>query len=180
MILNRHNMKFIFVNIILILTFLSANAQAIFDNEADYEKAYQQNIKKTHIDGVYIPASIAEAFTELELLAEKEDLLKFASAPEEIVSKKLHFGLGRWIMLKWNFYTGSRLSHLLKEKGIPTPDFMGKFIVQTFHRHLNNVPLDMDTLIADIQAKHVEDLKEIRKNRTVLKEETRQADPPKN
>ncbi len=142
------------LSIITVLSSYMAFSQGIAikgsDSETAYEKQYQKNIKLTKINGVYIPGSVREAHKRISKLTPPEAISKFASAPEKEVCIKLHFGIGRWMIGNWNFFEGSRLSHLLKGKGVLHPDDMAQFLLRTYHRHLNDVPLEEEKLAEDL------------------------------
>lgn len=110
--------------------------------------------------GVYIPKDLDDAFKELSDLSSPESLQKFKLSDEMTAAKKLHFGLGRWIIYNWNFYEGSRFSHYLKQKGLSHPDDMAKFVMICFHRHLNNKPLEEEELIKVLVDERMRYLKE--------------------
>lgn len=122
------------------------------ESETAYKKQYQKNITLTKINGVYIPGSVREAHKRISKLTPPEAISKFASAPEKQVCEKLHFGIGRWMIGNWNFFEGSRLSHLLKSKGVLHPDDMAQFLLRTYHRHLNDVPLEEEKLAEELAA----------------------------
>lgn len=103
----------------------------------DAEAKYARNIKKSRINGVYIPKDHLEAVKELKEISPKDALAKFRAQPEEVVVKKLHFGLGRWIRYNWNFYEGSRLGEHLKTMGVSHPDDMSAFLMILLYRDLN-------------------------------------------
>ena len=145
-------------------------AQDPVSDEQSFEERYARNIKKSRINGVYIPKNLDEAMMEVEALSTDEALAKFKSGEEELVAKRLHFGLGRWMIYNWNFYEGSRFSHYLKELGINHPDDQAKFVIVSLHRKLNNLPLEIDQQIAEFQkAREKERLDKIK----VIKEEKR-------
>ena len=129
---------------IVILLLCTNMLHGQIDFEKEYENQYATNIQKEYINDVYIPADLNEAFEELKRLSNEEGLQKFKNAEEEVVSRKLHFGLGRWIAFKWNFEAGSRLSHTMKEIGVTFPDDMVQMTIVSFHRHLNGIPLDIE------------------------------------
>jgi len=131
-----------FIQLFSILLFCIPSYSQI-DHETDFQKQYQLNIKKEYINDVYIPADFDEAFAELERLADPEAIGKFKGAPEEAISRRLHFGLGRWISVNWNYEGGSRLSHLMKEMGVTFPDDMVEMTIVSFHRHLNDIDIDL-------------------------------------
>lgn len=134
--------------------FLTTQAQVMAKKDSPeaiaFEKEYQKNIKMTKIRGVYIPADIDEALVRLEKLSPPASMQKFSSGEEKMVCKKLHYGLGRWMMENWNFYGGSRLSHAMKSEGVVHPDDMAQFLMRLLHRKLNNSPLDKEALAEEL------------------------------
>ncbi len=144
------------ITLLLLILFSSchllAQTIAIEGSAADleYQKEYNKNITLTKINGVYIPGSLEEAFKRINKLSPAESRAKFQNAPEKEVCKKLHFGLGRWMIEKWNFYGGSRISHLLKTKGLLHPDDMAQFLLRSYHRFLNELPLEEEALINEL------------------------------
>jgi len=139
---------------LLLLSFICVSTitgQSTDLNKEVYEAQYQRNIKQTRIDGTYIPADIEEALKILKSISPEEGLSKFSNFPDEKeAAKKMHFGVGRWIIVNWNFYDGSRLSHLLKEKGVLHPDDMANFLLVLLHRQLNQKALDPDPIIKEL------------------------------
>jgi hypothetical protein len=113
----------------------------------EMDSIYQANITKTRINGVYIPKDLEDAYEEFLDLSPAEALEKFKTAPEEVVAKKLHFGIGRWMIINWSFYEGSRLSHSLRLMGLLHPDDMADFLIIYFHRRLNEKPPKIDALV---------------------------------
>lgn len=105
------------------------------------DSTYQSNIKRTRINGVYIPKDLDDAFLELNSLSDAQSKTKFRIAQEELVAKKLHFGLGRWMEVNWSFEEGSRFSHFLTAYGLIYSDDMIDFMLRMYHRHLNGKPL---------------------------------------
>ena len=135
--------------------------------EAAYDSVYQENISREYINNVYIPEDLDDAFREIKSLSSPSSLEKF-SAEDESVTRKLHFGIGGWIMHNWNFYDGSRFSHHLKSYGIHNPDDMVQFFLIAFHRHLNEKPLALDTLAAGIIEQRQQILEEQQKDGEVI------------
>lgn len=142
-------------------------------SEKEYQIQYQKNIKKSKINGIYIPRDLDDAFKEIIALAPEDAILNFKGGEELVVAKKLHHGLGKWILMKWNLEEGSRYSHHLKQKGLSFPEDMVQFTIRAFHRHLNNVKLEEEILVKEYTDKRLEEQKERNKNRKVLKEEVR-------
>ncbi len=114
----------------------------------EYDKIYQENIKKSRIAGVYIPVDEEDAINEIKALSPGEGLKSFSLiANEWEAAKKLHFGLGRWMDVNWSFTEGSRLSHHLKKQGVLHPDDMTTYLLVLLHRTLNAKPLDNKEIV---------------------------------
>ena len=131
--------------LIIFLTLVTAqlSAQIIPQTAEEAEKEYQSNIKKSRLNGVYIPINIGDAIDEIIRLSPEESIEKFKNGEEDVVVRKLHFGLGKWLSLKWNFDLGSRYSHYLRGMGVTYPDDMISFTLRSLHRHLNGVPMEL-------------------------------------
>jgi hypothetical protein len=159
--------KFLFIAIFYFLIAFGLKAQIKSDKgppstPEEIEKQYKRNIKKSIINGVYIPVDINDAMKEMKKLSSPESMEKFKNAPENIIAKKLHFGLGRWLIYNWNFYYGSRLEHYLKGLGIEHPDDMADFLIISFHRYLNGKDLDSLKLAEEFHKKRIEMIKKSR------------------
>ena len=144
--------------ILLIFCGLPLFAPAVFSQtETEMEAEYARRIKEEMLFGVYIPADLEEAYVELSRLADPAGLKEFISAPEDSIRRKLHFGLGRWIMINWGLEEGSRISHHLKLKGVSVPDDMVRIIIVTWHRRLNNLPTKLEDEIAMVKVRMAEE-----------------------
>ncbi len=119
-------------------------------NYKDFERQYEKNIRKTRINGVYIPKDLDDVFSQLEKRSEPEAIRSFKLAPEELVAKKLHFSLGRWMIFNWNFEEGSRISHYLHELGLQDNDDRAQFLIVSFHRHLNEKDLEVEKRVTEL------------------------------
>lgn len=125
--------------------------------KAEIDKRYNENIKKTRIDGVYIPIDYKEAINEIKALAPDDGLASFIAIPDEdIAARKLFFGLGRWMALNWSFAEGSRLSHSIKNLGVVHQDDMIVFILTMLHRDLRNDTRDPKDVIQRLAQKRKE------------------------
>lgn len=127
-------------------------------SEKRFMEKYERNIKKARINGVYIPVDLMDAFNELTALSSKESLDKFKYADTDFVVKRLHYGIGRWITVNWNLYDGSRIGHHLKTYGVTHPDDQVRFLLTTYHNHLNSKDLDVETIAAKILAERTREL----------------------
>jgi len=146
-----------FLRYILLITITLTLSSAYAQDKApmpttpeEAEAKYAKNIKKSRINGVYIPKDHIEALQELKEMSPAESLAKFRTQSEDMVVKKLHFGLGRWIRYNWNFYEGSRLAEHLKTMGVSHPDDMSTFLMKLLHRDLNGNPANEKELAAEL------------------------------
>ncbi len=162
-------MKHTFLLLILFASsqFTTAIAQT-GDSIEEAEKRYNSNIRKSKIDGIYIPENIGDAIQEIIRLSPPESIEKYKSVNEDFVVKRLHFGLGKWLAENWNFYEGSRYSHYLRLKGVTYPDDMIDFTLRSLHRHLNNVPLEIEERAQMIRQKRRKALEDRRGSGTVI------------
>jgi len=145
-------------------------------NEKEYEQLYERNIRKSRINGVYIPADLNEAFAELDALSPPESVEKFKNAPEEVIETKLHFGLGRWIYIFWNFEEGSRYVEHLKQLGLMDFDHMIMFTIVTYHRHKNNKPLNVEELVEKYRQERLKYIEELKSRTEITPIETKKID----
>lgn len=155
---------------------MSAAQEGVSDkmDATDVKLSYEELIKKEFINDIYIPESLSDAFVELKRLSDKRGLNKFKEGEESVVATKLHFGLGRWIMKKWNLYDGSRYSHYLREKGLSYPDDMARFTIISLHRHLNDLPLDVDNRIKAVKDLRDKEYRERMLEKKLIKEITKE------
>ncbi len=138
--------KVILTSLLWILTGSNLVVAQETSYEREYESEYQTRITKTHINGRYIPKDIEDAMIELDRLIDEPSKQKLKSVPEEVAVRRIHFTFGRWMILNWGFYEGSRLSHYLKSKGVTYPDDMASALIAWYHRKLNGKPLLIDEL----------------------------------
>jgi len=142
------------------------------DTEAEYNKGYKWRVRQEVLYGVYIPKDLGEAFNELNRKISKENQAKFKSLTEEQAVSKLFFSFGRWMILNWQFYEGSRFGAYLKTAGIHHPEDQARFVIKAYHRYLNKKPLDIKGLAEGIKAKVKKQQADKVKKGEVLHEET--------
>ena len=128
---------------ILFFLFWMCISHAQEEYAEQFQKQYEQNIKKEYINDIYIPENVSDAMRQLDQLSTASGRARLLETDESTASKRLVYGLGKWMSLNWNFYEGSRLSHHLKQLGVSRPDDMSKFLIVTYHRHLRNHPLEV-------------------------------------
>ena len=158
-IINHLKKLGLIIGIISLVLSLNAQTASPFSRE-EMDKSYEKNIKKARVNGVYIPVDFDDAFEEFKHLADEEALVSFTNYEEDVAVNKLHFGLGRWMIVNWSFYEGSRLSHYLREKGLLHPDDMASYLIRMFHRKLNGKELNDEALISSYAMKRKKELKE--------------------
>jgi hypothetical protein len=155
----------------IFLVCLSTAAQEFPRSEPEYDSLYARNILLEEIDGIYIPKDLQDAFAELKRLSSPQDIEKFRKAPEELMRTKLHFGLGRWMIVNWAFYEGSRFAYFLREAGLEHPDDMARVVIVCFHRHLNQQPLHFDEEVIYYHALREKERQQRESRKEVISEE---------
>lgn len=166
-------MKASFINTILLFAICNVGI-AQFDQanttDIDTKVSYEENIKKEYINDIYIPIDMEDAYKEISRLSDDESLIRFRDAEEEVVARKLHFGLGKWIMLKWNMHEGSRFSHYLRNMGVSFPDDMAKFVIVSYHRYLNGREIQLEERAKAIKDKREKEHRDRIAKQKLLKE----------
>lgn len=159
------------------IAFLFALALPVFgqdgppNDEKEYQRQYQERIKKDRLFGVYIPKNLDDALLQLDKLIPPKKQAELLLMPEDSVCKKLHPTLGRRIMDNWGFYGGSRLSHYLKSAGVTFPDDMADFILLSYHRKLNHKPVNLKEMATYYREKRHKEYEAELKQGKIIKEE---------
>lgn len=139
--------------------------------EAEYERQYQERIKKDKLNGTYIPKNLEEAMLELDKRISVESRAKLINIPEDSVCNVMHNRLGQWIILNWGFYGGSRLSHYIRSAGITFPDDMADFLILAYHRRLNAKPIGIKELATEFKEKRKQEFDDRKKKGKVIQEQ---------
>jgi len=137
------------------------------------DSLYNANIKKSTLYGIYIPRNTQDALSKLIELTDDEARKKLLTIDENLMAKKLYFGLGRWMEYNWNFAEGSRFSHFLRTKGLTYPEDMTRFMLITFHRYIRNAALDSDALILTISNERTQKIKKEQDKMPIISTETK-------
>lgn len=160
------------------ILFLSCQSMVAQSDDLSPEERYEWRLRQTKLNGIYIPKDLNDVFVQLNELIEFASQEKFKRAAEDTVMHKLHFSLGKWMMVNWGFYEGSRLTAYLNNIGLFHPDDMARFLIVSYHRTLNQRPLEVKEQIESLKAKR----EVLRTNRLlegeVLHQERRQVSPP--
>lgn len=141
--------------------------------ELEYQRQYQERIRKEVLNGVYIPKNLDDAMKELDKRIDAEGRDKFKSIPEEKVCELMHFRLGQWIIHNWGFYGGSRFSHYLRSAGVTYPDDMADLVILSYHRRLNEKPFVIKDLASEFKEKRKKEYQEKIKKGEIIYEEAR-------
>ena len=141
-------------------TFLLSQAQTFPNTRAELDSVYAVNIKMSKLYGIYIPKDVDDAIVRLNKMTPPDAIEKFKNAPDEVtVSQKLKLGIGRWMVVNWNFEEGSRLSHYLKQQGVLHPEDMSQYLLRTYYRRLNDLPDNSAAMIEELAIARKETVK---------------------
>ncbi|WP_051229773.1 DUF6794 domain-containing protein [Psychroserpens burtonensis] len=120
------------ITIILLLVFGTVFSQ-------DDCKDYKEN---------YIPKNLKDAIEYLNCELSESDKTEFKNKEEDDAVTELHFGTGMGIRNGWELWKGkNQISRFFNSKGISHPDDISSIILTSFHRELNNKPIDLDSQI---------------------------------
>jgi hypothetical protein len=98
---------------------------------------------KNSPEGILIPADLESCFKELTAMLAPELIEKMRSGTEDDMIE-YHFGLGMWMRNNWGLWGESPLAKWFNNKGIKHADDMSGIILDSFWRHLNKKPLNLD------------------------------------
>lgn len=141
--------------------------------EEEFERQYQDRIRKDVLNNVYIPKNLDDAMRELDKRVSVEAREKFKSIPEEDVCSVMHNRLGQWMIHNWGFYGGSRLSHYLRSAGVTFPDDMADFLILAYHRRQHGKPIPIKELASEFRERRKKEHQERLKKGKVIHEEVR-------
>jgi hypothetical protein len=99
---------------------------------------------------VYIPKDLDECFVQLEKLLKPKDIEKMRSGTEQDMVL-YHINAGMWMRNNWGLWRGSHLAKWFNTQGIWHPDDMSGIILDSFWRHLNNKPINLDQQVKSYQ-----------------------------
>ncbi len=179
---NHNKLKMNKLSIISLFLFCFANALYSQTDSVEHrseKEKYEWRLRQEVLYGTYIPKDVNEVLLELNKKIDSPSKAKFATLTETEAVTKLFFSLGRWMTHNWGLYEGSRLSKYIQDLGIHHPDDMVRFFIIIYHRSLTKQPLEVKALIAQIQEKEAAEKQERLKNGTILHEEKKKIDKPK-
>ncbi|MEQ1746654.1 MAG: DUF6794 domain-containing protein [Saprospiraceae bacterium] len=148
------------------------------NTDAEFERQYQERIKKDRLGGVYIPRNLDDALAQLNKLTSEEARQKFKALSEDSVCRIMHNRLGQWMVVNWSFYEGSRLSNYLRSAGVTYPDDMADFLILAFHRQVNGHPVSIRETAIYFKEKRKQEWLREQSDGVVLREEVRKRPRP--
>jgi hypothetical protein len=123
-----------------------------------------QEKKVTRKDWKYVPINLDDAIHRLDYLISDSNKLSFKETEEPRAVNYANMGpWGTWIRNDWKLWKGSRLNSYFDSLGIHHPEEMTNVIFTSFHRHLNNRPIDLNGQIALIVDFHKNPQKYLKK-----------------
>lgn len=93
------------------------------------------------------PTTLEETFIYLDNTFDDTSKYTFMTMPEDVATTRLHMGFGMSIRNRWGLWGNSKLKHYFLEKGVFHPDDMSGIIFTSYHRYLNNRPIELDSQI---------------------------------
>lgn len=90
--------------------------------------------------------NLKDCFIELEKMLDPEMLEEFKNTPENRLAM-YHHGLGRFLRNKWHLWSDGSLKAYFNNIGIKHPDDMSGIILESFRRHLNDEPIDLESQV---------------------------------
>lgn len=97
-----------------------------------------------------IPINLEDCFAVLTRELVPEDITFIKQNEDNVIL--LHHSLGQYLRNKWGLWEDhSDLKTYFQELGLFHPDDMSGLILRSFHRHLNNKPLEIEIQIKSYQ-----------------------------
>ena len=147
-------------------------------NDREFEKQYQERIKKDRLNGIYIPRNLDDALAQLDKLTSDDAKKIYKNIPEDTICLLMHNRLGQWMIVNWSFYEGSRLSNYLRSAGVSYPDDMADFVLLAYHRHLHGKPVSIKEFAELFHEKRKTEWRSQVEDGEILREEVRQRPKP--
>ena len=111
----------------------------------DANKRIEQKGCGMKLDTLRLSEALKTAFKTIEEAGSQNDLNEFKKCPEDKLSR-YHHGLGRYLrntLGLWNEKSDIK-KYFNDELGILHPDDMSGIILVSFHRHINDKPLELE------------------------------------
>jgi len=88
------------------------------------------------------PTALEETIPYLNQYMDDTIKYTFMVLPEQDAVSKMHFPYGMWIRNEWGLWRDSELKKFFNEYEVYQPDAMSAIIFTSYHRFLNNEPID--------------------------------------
>jgi hypothetical protein len=110
-----------------------------------FAQGYSDNSAKQTEKQVYVPKNLDECYAEITKNLLKPEIEEYKNTREDIAVARAHMGLGMWIRNNWGLRTkDSDLARYFRGMGVFHPDDMSGIILTSFHRYLNNRPIELN------------------------------------
>ena len=92
-----------------------------------------------------IPSNLSECFSELDKIIDSSDEKDwFKNSTEEKVVGLTHHGFGSQLRNQWKLWEkDSKMSKYFSTLGVWHADDMSGIIITSYHRHINNIKVDL-------------------------------------
>lgn len=97
------------------------------------------------------PTTLEETYLYLNQMFDDTEKYGFMTLPEDVSTSRLHRGFGMWIRNNWGLWRDSKLKHYFLDKGVGHPEDMSGIILTSYHRYLNNKPIDLEEQVKKYQ-----------------------------
>jgi len=98
------------------------------------------------------PETVEQAVSILEIKWSTEEKEDYKKIPEAEATGNLHMTVGMTIRNSWLRHGNDSLKNQLIQLGIKDYDSMSDIILRSFHRKLNNIPIDLEGQVNYIKA----------------------------
>lgn len=98
----------------------------------------------------YVPKSLDDAMAFMDCNWKDREVFKQKEEKDAVADE--HFAKGRWIRNGWGLSEAKNpLYKQFKSLGVTFPEDISTVILTSYHRHLNNRPIDLDGQISDFK-----------------------------
>lgn len=95
-----------------------------------------------------IPTNLDESIEFLKRKIPAGELEEFKNLPERRAVGATHHGIGMHLRNTWGLWSGSELKDWFLERGVWHADDMSGIIIKSFHRVLNDKPIELEKQIS--------------------------------
>ena len=111
------------------------------------------NLPRCHAQTGNLPRDINEAIEYFNTTWNDKQKEEFRKKPERDAVTELHFSVGLWIRNNWIYGNRDKsLNDYFHKLGIPSVDDVSSIILTSFHRKLNNKPINLQKQVEECKA----------------------------